>query len=76
MDLWLSLFSDIKVGLLLARVKDKGIGVGVGSRFSLLGARAAMSAKDLGGASFSCLAVLALICFIPLLLCRTFISAY
>lgn len=76
MDPWLSPFSDIGVGLLLALVDDKGVRDRIENGFSLFGARAAMLAKGLEGASLSCLLALALICFVLLLSYKTFISTY
>ncbi len=76
MDPWLSPFSDIGVGLLLALVDDGGVGDGMENGFSSFRAGAAVLAKGLEGASLSYPATSALICSVTLLSCRTFISAY
>lgn len=75
-DPWLSLFSDIGIELLLARINDKGVGDEMKSRLSLLGAGAVVLAKSQKGTSSYCLTALALICSIPLFPYRSFISAY
>lgn len=62
--------------LILARVDNKGIRDGMGSKFSLLGAGATMLAKDLEGTSLFCSIALALMYSISLLSYRTFISVY
>lgn len=69
------------MGLLLARLfvnlkVDESIGDGGENKLSLLGTGAAILVKGLEGTSLSCLTILALICSIPLLPCRTFILVY
>ena len=84
MDPWLFLFSEGRVGLLLAKLlltrlllawlrDDRGVEE---KRGSFWGARAALLIKGLDGASPSCLAASALICSVLLLFFMTFISAY
>ncbi len=76
MDLWLSLFSNIGVRLLLAKVNDGDVRNGIESGFLLLGVGTAVLAKSLKSASFFCFATLALIYSILLLFCKIFISIY
>ncbi len=73
MDSWLSLFSNIRVPLLLANIDNKKVEDKIGSK---LKAGVVVSVKDLENVSPSYLLILALIYSILLLLYRTFISAY
>lgn len=63
---WLSLFSDIRVGLLLALINNEDIGDGIESRFLLLGAETTVLAKGHEGTFSSCPSALALICSVLL----------
>lgn len=76
MDPWLSPFSDIRVGLLLALVDDGGIRNRIENGFSFFEAGATVLVKSLEDASLSYPTILAFICFVSLFPCKTFISAY